>query len=251
MKDCEAFLSRARAHLEELEQKLSAVVVSISVRTEVGRSEDAARLPATPPPFPPTTTGHQCRGAKIAGFGESFASTVAWRRSRHSLWTRCETAMSCGRGVFLCFPFQLSLSAWLEERHADLHDALVNGDSGRILELTTMLAEGAERMVEPGLPLTRLRRLGRLLNPVEVNSSESESQVPGTRNQIVSAPPWVDMRRGDEGEVSLRRRIMADSETVPADKRFSGRWTGIMSRRHVWIRRHHHRTWSLLWNLIA
>ena len=34
---------------------------------------------------------------------------------------------------------------------------------------------------------------------------------------IVSTPPWVDMRRGDEGEVSLRRRIMADSETVPAD----------------------------------
>ena len=39
----------------------------------------------------------------------------------------------------------------------------------------------------PGPPLTRLRRMGRLLNPVEVNSSESESQVPGTRNQIVSA----------------------------------------------------------------
>ena len=57
--------------------------------------------------------------------------------------------------------------------------------------------------------------MGRLLNPVEV-SSESESQGPGTRNQIVS-PPWVDMRRGDEGEVSLRRRIMADSETVPAE----------------------------------
>ena len=59
--------------------------------------------------------------------------------------------------------------------------------------------------------------MGRLLNPVEVNDSESESQVPGTRNQIVSAPPWVDMRRGDEGEVSLRRRIMADSETVPEE----------------------------------
>ena len=57
----------------------------------------------------------------------------------------------------------------------------------------------------PGPPLTRLRRMGRLLNLVEV-SSESESQEPGTRNQIVS-PPWVDMRRGDEGEVS----------TVPAE----------------------------------
>ena len=58
--------------------------------------------------------------------------------------------------------------------------------------------------------------MGRPLDPVEVNSSESESQVFDTRSQIVSSPPWVD-RRGDEGEVSLRRRIMADSETVPAD----------------------------------
>ena len=52
---------------------------------------------------------------------------------------------------------------------------------------------------------------------MEVNSSESESKVFGTRSPLVSSPPWVDMRRGDEGEVSLRRRIMADSETVPAD----------------------------------
>ena len=40
------------------------------------------------------------------------------------------------------------LSAWLEERHADLHDALVTGDNNRILELTTKLSEGAERMIE-------------------------------------------------------------------------------------------------------
>ena len=33
-------------------------------RTEVGHSEDAARLPAT------SSTRHQCRGAKIAGFGQ-------------------------------------------------------------------------------------------------------------------------------------------------------------------------------------
>ena len=149
-----------------------------------------------------------------------------------------------GRVPVLSIPAELS--AWLEERHADLHDALVNGDNGRILELTDLgthdnvggrcRAHGgvdrghvsmrtcaryglhASRVGEashPGPPLTRLRRMGRLLNPVEV-SSESESQGSGTRNQIVS-PPWVDMRRGDEGEVSLRRRIMGDSETVPAE----------------------------------
>ena len=95
--------------------------------------------------------------------------------------------------------------------------------------------------------------LGRPLDPVEVNSSESESQVFGTRSQIGSNPPWVDMRRGDEGEVSLRRRITVDSETGLSQRiqRISGRWTGIMSRRHVWIRRQLHRTWWLLWSLIC
>ena len=38
------------------------------------------------------------------------------------------------------------LSAWLEERHSELHDALMQGDSTRVLELSTKLSEGAERM---------------------------------------------------------------------------------------------------------
>ena len=40
------------------------------------------------------------------------------------------------------------LSAWLEERDADLHDAFLQGDNTRVLELSTKLSEGAERMVE-------------------------------------------------------------------------------------------------------
>ena len=37
---------------------------------------------------------------------------------------------------------------WLEERHADLRDALLQGDSNRALELTAKLSDGAEQMVE-------------------------------------------------------------------------------------------------------
>ena len=40
------------------------------------------------------------------------------------------------------------LSAWLEERHAVLHDAFMQGGNTRALELSTKLSEGAERMVE-------------------------------------------------------------------------------------------------------
>ena len=56
----------------------------------------------------------------------------------------CRSAQ--GRVLVLAIPSELS--AWLEERHADLHDALVNGDSGRVLKLTSLLSEGAERLVE-------------------------------------------------------------------------------------------------------
>ena len=40
------------------------------------------------------------------------------------------------------------LSAWLEERHADLRDALTHGDNCRVLELISKLSEGAEHMVQ-------------------------------------------------------------------------------------------------------
>ena len=166
-------------------------------RAEAGHSEDAARLRATP------TTSHQCRGAKITGFGESFTSTSCGPVAKRP----CRSAQ--GRVLVLAIPAELS--AWLEERHADLHVALVNGDNVRVLELTSLLSEGAERLVvdrghvsmrtsaryglrasrvgeasNPGPPLTRLCRMGRPLDPVEVNSSESESQEFGTRSQIVS-----------------------------------------------------------------
>ena len=109
-------------------------------RAEVGHSEEAARLRATP------TTGHQCRGAKITGFGESFASTSAWWRSRHALWTRCQTSMSFGTGSCSC------------ACHPSRVERVVGGarcrsprcveDNGRVLELTSLLSEGAERLVE-------------------------------------------------------------------------------------------------------
>ena len=77
----------------------------------------------------------------------SKKSASVWRRSRHALWTRCQTAFrqAQGRVPVLSIPAEC---AWSEERRPDLHDALVNGDSGQVLELTSPLAEGAKRMVE-------------------------------------------------------------------------------------------------------
>ena len=39
-------------------------------------------------------------------------------------------------------------STWFEERHAEMHDALMNGETARVLELSSRMSEGAERMVE-------------------------------------------------------------------------------------------------------
>ena len=55
-----------------------------------------------------------------------------------------------GRGPVPVMPrlVPAELSVWLEERHADLHDALTLGDNCRVLELTSKLSEGAGHTVE-------------------------------------------------------------------------------------------------------
>ena len=40
------------------------------------------------------------------------------------------------------------LAQWMEDRQADLQEALSLDDTNRILELTSKLSEGAERLVE-------------------------------------------------------------------------------------------------------
>ena len=52
------------------------------------------------------------------------------------------------RGGVPAMPTLVQLNMWLEERHADFHDALLQGDSYRALELTAKLSDGVEQMVE-------------------------------------------------------------------------------------------------------
>ena len=40
------------------------------------------------------------------------------------------------------------LYQWIEDRQTDLQEALVNGNSARVLELTSKMAEGAEQLRE-------------------------------------------------------------------------------------------------------
>ena len=143
VKDCEAFLSHATTPLEELERKRSAVAASISAAEQ--RLVALKMQQDCPPPPPPGTNAEVQRlqdlvshlQAKLCGRDPDIPCGPVAKRP-------CRAAQ--GRVPVLSIPAELS--AWLEERHADLRDALVNGDNGRILVLTTLLAEGAERMVE-------------------------------------------------------------------------------------------------------
>ena len=40
------------------------------------------------------------------------------------------------------------LSVWMEDRQADVQEALIKGDHGRVIELSSLLTKAAERMVE-------------------------------------------------------------------------------------------------------
>ena len=143
VKDCEAFLSRARAHLEELEQKRAVVAASINAAEQrlviLKMQQDCA------PPPPPDTTAEVQRlqdlvshlQAQVRGGDPDMPCGPVAKRP-------CRSAQGHVPGGAI----PAELSAWLEERHADLHDALVNGDNGRVLELTSLLSEGAERLVE-------------------------------------------------------------------------------------------------------
>ena len=110
-------------------------------RAEVGNSVEQD---CTPPP-PPDTTAEVQRlqdlvshlQAQVRGGDPDMPCGPVAKRP-------CRSAQ--GRVPGGAIPAELS--AWLEERHADLHDALVNGDNGRVLELTSLLSEGAERLVE-------------------------------------------------------------------------------------------------------
>ena len=167
-------------------------------KAEVGNSEDATRLRATP-------TGHHCRGAKIAGFGESLASTSAWRKSRHALWTRCQKAVSFGTGTcsWGCHPCRVErvvggapcrsprcVGQRRQWSGLGTHFIVVRRSRafGRVdrghVSMRTSARYGlrGSRVGEasnPGPPLTRLRRMGRPLDPVEVNSSFFRVGVPG------------------------------------------------------------------------
>ena len=91
------------------------------------------------------------RGVEVEGSREPTAS-ADWTGSSsgRTLWTRRETDLSVWTGAWPG-PRHASvgeLSAWLEERHADLRDTLTLGDNCRVLELTSKLSEGTEHMVE-------------------------------------------------------------------------------------------------------
>ena len=128
VKDCEAFLSRARAHLEELEQKPSADAEERLVILKM--QQDCA------PPPPPDTN------AEVQRLQDLVSHLQAQVRGG-------DPDMPCGPVAKRpCRSAQGRVPVLAELSAVFGHDALVNGDNGQVLELTSLQSEGAERLVE-------------------------------------------------------------------------------------------------------
>ena len=146
VKECVSFLSRARLHMEELDQKRAVVGASIQrCGEEIGCIEVAGGLHAST-----TTSTVRCilRGTEVAGTCVSVASQTRCPRSRPRCALRGFAGLVRGHVQVPFMPISIpaKLSTWLEERHAELHDAL--RETTRVLELSSRLSEGAERLME-------------------------------------------------------------------------------------------------------
>ena len=152
VKECESFLSRARLHMEELDQKRAVVGASISdaeKRLVALKSQEACTPP--PPPAPSDASSEVQRlqelvsqlQAKLDAQGQDPDVPCVPTVKRF-----CRSGQGHVQVPFMPNSIPAELSTWLEERHAELHDALMNGETARVLELSSRLSEGAERLME-------------------------------------------------------------------------------------------------------
>ena len=63
------------------------------------------------------------------------------------------------------------LSVWMENRQADVQDALIKGDHSRVIELSSLLTKAAERMVERVIRASQTTNSGLVQHQERVGSS--------------------------------------------------------------------------------
>ena len=151
VKECESFLSRARKHMEELNQKRAVVGASISDAEKrlVALKSQEACMSAPSAPSDALSEVQRLQDlvsqlqAKIDAQGQDPDVPCVPTVKRF-----CRSGQGHVQVPLMPNSIPAELSIWLEERHAEMHDALMNGETTRVLELSSRLSEGAERLME-------------------------------------------------------------------------------------------------------
>ena len=146
VKECEAFTGRSQnrlAHLEKERAKERSRHSTIAKTSRIGfrRSSDAATTSCS--------SGVRC-GSGDRAFARS-GGRVGGDQHDTGASSRAPTSFRVWRR-------RVHLYLWIEDRQTDLREALVDGNSTRVLELTSKMAEGAEQLRE-----ITCSRMGRLL----------------------------------------------------------------------------------------
>ena len=136
-------------HTEELDQKRAVVGASIrdAEKRLVALKSLEACMPA--PAAPPDAEVQRLQElvsqlqGKLDAFGQDPDVPCVPTVKRF-----CRSGQGHAQVPFMPNSIPAELSTWLEERHAEMHDALMNGDTARVLELSSRLPEGAERLME-------------------------------------------------------------------------------------------------------
>ena len=100
-----------------------------------------------PPPSVPPISDME---AEIKRLGEQVAELEGTSATQERPRVRQRISGAAGGGFIPVMPglIPAELSQWIEDRQTDLQEALVDGNTARVLELTSKMAEGAEQLRE-------------------------------------------------------------------------------------------------------
>ena len=151
VKECESFLQRARLHMEELDQKRAVVGASISDAEKrlVALESQEACMPA--PAASPDASSEVQRLQELVSQLQAKHDAEGQDPDVPCVPTVkrfCRSGQGHAQVHLVPNSIPAELSTWLVERHAEMHDALMNGETARVLEFSSRMSEGAERLME-------------------------------------------------------------------------------------------------------
>ena len=142
VKECEAFIGRSQNRLANLEKERveeQDMLDAATARLQRLKELASAGVPIQPPPFVPPASDQE---AEIKRLREQVAELEGTSTTQERPRVRQGVSGSGGGGFIPLMPSLISaeLYQWVGDRETDLQEALVEGNSARVLELTSKMA---------------------------------------------------------------------------------------------------------------